>query len=81
MKTRIEKDTMGSINVPVDAYWAAQTQRSIENFKIGQETMPYEITRAFSYLKKAVALVKDYWDWDARAKDVLGEVKAYVEKT
>jgi fumarate hydratase class II len=57
MNYRIEKDTMGEIKVPNDAYWAAQTQRSIENFAIGQETMPYEITRAFSYLKKAVALV------------------------
>ena len=57
MSTRIEKDTMGNINVPVDAYWAAQTQRSIQNFAIGEETMPYEITRGFSYLKKAAALV------------------------
>ena len=57
MSTRIEKDTMGDMQVPVDAYWAAQTQRSIHNFKIGTETMPYEITRGFSYLKKAVALV------------------------
>ena len=57
MSFRIEKDTMGDIQVPVDAYWAAQTQRSIQNFAIGEETMPYEITRGFSYLKKAVALV------------------------
>ncbi|MDQ7044707.1 MAG: class II fumarate hydratase [Sulfurimonas sp.] len=57
MSTRIEKDTMGDIEVPVDAYWAAQTQRSIQNFAIGEETMPYEITRGFSYLKKAAALV------------------------
>ncbi|MBL4730347.1 MAG: class II fumarate hydratase [Sulfurimonas sp.] len=57
MRTRIEKDTMGSMEVPIDAYWAAQTQRSIQNFAIGEETMPYEITRGFSYLKKAVALV------------------------
>jgi len=57
MSVRIEKDTMGAIEVPVDAYWAAQTQRSIQNFAIGEETMPYEITRAFSYLKKSVALV------------------------
>ncbi len=57
MSTRIEKDTMGEIEVPRDAYWAAQTQRSIQNFAIGIETMPYEITRGFSYLKKAVALV------------------------
>jgi len=57
MTTRIEKDTMGEMEVPVDAYWAAQTQRSIQNFAIGEETMPYEITRAFSFLKKSVALV------------------------
>ncbi len=57
MSTRIEKDTMGDMEVPVDAYWAAQTQRSIQNFAIGEETMPYEVTRGFSYLKKAVALV------------------------
>jgi len=72
MKTRIEKDTMGEIEVPVDAYWAAQTQRSIQNFAIGQETMPYEITRAFSYLKKAVALVnKDLGKLDAKKADAI----------
>jgi len=59
LNTRTEKDTMGEIQVPKDAYWAAQTQRSIENFAIGEESMPYEITRAFSYLKKAVALVNN----------------------
>lgn len=74
METRIEKDTMGEIKVPVDAYWAAQTQRSIENFKIGEETMPYEITRAFSYLKKAVALVnKDLGKLDAKKADAIAE--------
>lgn len=74
MATRIEKDTMGEIQVPVDAYWAAQTQRSIENFKIGEETMPYEITRAFSYLKKAVALVnKDLGKLDAKKADAIAE--------
>jgi len=67
MKTRIEKDTMGEIEVPENAYWGAQTQRSIQNFKIGEEKMPYEITRAFSYLKKAVALVnKDLGKLDAK---------------
>lgn len=74
MATRIEKDTMGEMRVPVDAYWAAQTQRSIENFKIGEETMPYEITRAFSYLKKAVALVnKDLGKLDAKKADAIAE--------
>jgi fumarate hydratase class II len=74
MKTRIEKDTMGEIEVPLDAYWAAQTQRSVENFKIGEEKMPYEITRAFSYLKKAVALVnKDLCKLDAKKADAIAQ--------
>ncbi len=74
MKTRIEKDTMGEIEVPVDAYWGAQTQRSVQNFKIGEEKMPYEITRAFSYLKKAVALVnKDLGKLDAAKADAIAQ--------
>jgi fumarate hydratase class II len=58
MDFRIEKDTMGEVKVPKDAYYGAQTQRSIENFKIARETnkMPLEIIRAFAYLKKAAAL-------------------------
>lgn len=72
MSTRIEKDTMGEIEVPIDAYWAAQTQRSIQNFAIGEETMPYEITRAFSFLKKAVAIVnKDLGKLDAKKADAI----------
>jgi len=59
LSVRIEKDTMGEVEVPFDAYWGAQTQRSMQNFAIGEEKMPYEITRAFSYLKKAVALVNE----------------------
>ncbi len=55
MEYRIEKDSMGEMKVPVDAYWGAQTQRSFENFKIGTEKMPKEITYAFAILKKAVA--------------------------
>lgn len=57
MDYRIEKDTMGEIKVPNNKYWGAQTERSLENFEIGEEKMPYEITRAFSFLKKAVAIV------------------------
>lgn len=55
---RIEKDTMGEVKVPADAYFGAQTQRSIENFKIAQDInrMPIEIIRAFAYLKKAAAI-------------------------
>jgi fumarate hydratase class II len=53
---RIEKDTMGEVNVPADKYWGAQTQRSRDNFKIGEQRMPKEIIRAFAILKKAAAL-------------------------
>src|SRR5438876_4913375 len=58
MKYRIEKDTMGEVEVPDDAYFGAQTQRSIDNFKIAQDInkMPGEIIKAFAYLKKAAAL-------------------------
>ncbi len=58
MEFRIEKDTMGKVEVPAHVYWGAQTQRSIENFKIAQDInkMPREIVRAFAYLKKAAAL-------------------------
>lgn len=54
---RIEHDSMGEVKVPADKYWAAQTERSHENFNIGVgiETMPREITKAFGYLKKAAA--------------------------
>lgn len=57
MEYRIEKDTMGTIKVPADKYWGAQTQRSVENFPIGHSaSMPKEIIHAFGYLKKAAAL-------------------------
>ena len=56
MKYRIEKDTMGEVKVSRDKYWGAQTQRSINNFKIGkQASMPLEIIYGFAYLKKAAA--------------------------
>src|ERR1700704_827888 len=58
MEFRIEKDTMGEVKVPIDSYYGAQTQRSIDNFKIAQDInkMPKEIIRAFAYLKKAAAI-------------------------
>ncbi|WP_439128777.1 class II fumarate hydratase [Polaribacter sp.] len=56
MKYRIEKDTMGQVNVPADKYWGAQTERSRNNFKIGAPaSMPLEIVYGFAYLKKAAA--------------------------
>jgi len=56
MKYRIEKDTMGNVEVPADKYWGAQTERSRNNFKIGPSaSMPLEIIYGFAYLKKAAA--------------------------
>lgn len=56
MEYRIEKDTMGDVEVPADKYWGAQTQRSRNNFKIGPESsMPLEVVYGFAYLKKAAA--------------------------
>lgn len=56
MNYRIEKDTMGEVNVPAEKYWGAQTERSRNNFRIGPEaSMPREIIYAFAYLKKAAA--------------------------
>jgi fumarate hydratase class II len=76
MEFRIEKDTMGEVKVPAHVYWGAQTQRSIENFKIAQDTnkMPKEIIEAFAYLKKAAALT----NFDA---GVLAEEKAQLIAT
>ncbi len=55
MNYRTEHDSMGTVLVPSDRYWGAQTQRSLENFPIGEEKMPVAIIRAFGYLKKAAA--------------------------
>ena len=56
MNFRIEKDTMGEVQVPAEKYWGAQTERSRNNFRIGEEgSMPREIIEAFAYLKKAAA--------------------------
>jgi fumarate hydratase class II len=54
MKFRIEKDTMGEVQVPADKYWGAQTERSRNNFKIGSSaSMPKEIIEGFAYLKSS----------------------------
>ena len=58
MTYRIEKDTMGDMQVPADCYYGAQTARSLQNFAIGTETMPLEVVQAFGILKKAAAQVK-----------------------
>ena len=56
MEYRIERDTLGEMKVPADKLWGAQTQRSRENFRIGQEKMPAEVIRGFAILKKSAAL-------------------------
>ncbi|MCD6130446.1 MAG: class II fumarate hydratase [Deltaproteobacteria bacterium] len=56
MATRIETDAMGNVEVEEDKYWGAQTQRSLQNFKIGGEKIPIEVIRAFGILKKAAAI-------------------------
>ncbi len=75
MKTRMEKDTMGTVEVPADRYWGAQTQRSKDNFKIGTGTMPIEIIRAFAILKKAAALANfDLGVLPAEKRDLICQV-------
>ncbi len=56
MAPRTEKDFIGEIQVPENVYWGAQTQRSVQNFNIGDETMPIPVIRAFGYLKKSGSL-------------------------
>ena len=77
MEYRIEKDTMGEVKVPIDAIYGAQTQRSIDNFKIAQDInkMPKEIIQAFAYLKKAAAITNFEAGVLAKEKsDLIGEV-------
>ena len=76
MKYRIEKDTMGEVQVPADKYWGAQTQRSINNFKIGPAgSMPLEIIYGFAYLKKAAAHANcDLGVLEAPKKDLISAV-------
>ena len=57
VRTRIESDSMGKIEVPANVYWGAQTERSLHHFDIGEDRMPPELIRAFAVLKKAAALV------------------------
>jgi fumarate hydratase, class II len=77
MEYRIEKDTMGKVEVPANVYWGAQTQRSIMNFPIAQDInkMPKEIIKAFAYLKKAAALTNfDAGVLSEEKKNLIGQV-------
>ncbi|HBQ18368.1 MAG TPA: class II fumarate hydratase, partial [Myxococcales bacterium] len=72
MATRTESDTMGKLEVPADAYYGAQTERSKMNFPIGEERMPTEIVRAFGVLKKAAALTNhSLGNLEAEIKDLI----------
>ena len=69
---RIETDTMGEVKVPKSAYWGAQTQRSLENFRIGGERFPREFISALGVIKKACALVnQDIGELDPKLVDAI----------
>ena len=82
MDYRIEHDSMGEIKVPADRLWAAQTQRSCENFRIGVdiETMPREITHAFGILKKAAALANNTLKSEKMTEEKLNAITAACDE-
>ena len=82
MEYRIEHDSMGEIKVPADRLWAAQTQRSCENFRIGVgiETMPREITHAFGILKKAAALANNTLKSEKMTEEKLNAITAACDE-
>ena len=82
MEYRIEHDSMGEIKVPADRLWAAQTQRSCENFRIGVdiETMPREITHAFGILKKAAALANNTLKGEKMTEEKLNAITAACDE-
>jgi fumarate hydratase class II len=71
MVFRRESDSMGSIEVPADRYWGAQTQRSLENFRIGGHRFPPAVIRAFGVVKKAAALANRELGRTRRAESAL----------
>jgi fumarate hydratase, class II len=78
---RIEKDTIGEVRVPADRYWGAQTQRSLENFRIGGERMPLEVIRAFAVLKKAAAITNaELTDFPAARAEAIVAVCDEIER-
>jgi fumarate hydratase class II len=82
MNYRIEHDSMGEMKVPADRLWAAQTQRSCENFEIGVgiETMPAEIIRAFGVLKKAAAITNNKLRPEKMTDEKLGAIMAACDE-
>jgi fumarate hydratase class II len=82
MDYRIEHDSMGEVKVPSDRLWAAQTQRSHENFEIGVgiETMPAEIIHAFGVLKKASAIANNALKSEKMTDEKLGAIPTPATK-
>ena len=80
MNTRIERDSMGEIQVPADRYWGAQTQRSRENFRIGTERMPEEIGHAFGILKKAAARANHILRPEKMTEEKLGAIEVACDE-
>lgn len=75
MEFRVERDTMGEVKVPNDKYWGAQTERSRNNFKIGNEKMPIELIHAFAYVKQAAAKVNyDLGDLSLVKRDAIVKI-------
>lgn len=72
MQMRIEHDTMGEVEVPNEALWGAQTQRSLQNFKIGQERLPRAMIRAMGLVKKAAAIT------NAELKQLPDDLSQYI---
>ena len=80
MNYRIERDSMGEMQVPADRYWGAQTQRSHENFRIGTERMPEEIVHAFGVLKKAAARANHILRPEKMTDEKLGAIEAACDE-
>ncbi|MFQ6673804.1 MAG: lyase family protein, partial [Fidelibacterota bacterium] len=79
MSFRIETDTMGEMKVPSDVYWGAQTQRSLQNFKIGEEHFPGEFIRAYGLIKQVAAEVNaELGVLDRKLADVIVKVAQEV---
>ncbi|MCY4512528.1 MAG: lyase family protein, partial [Bdellovibrionales bacterium] len=87
MAYRKESDTLGEVSIPSEKLWGAQTQRSLENFKIGSDLMPYEVVRALAIIKECAAQVnadlglldreKCKWIQQAARKVQSGELKEH----
>jgi len=80
-KFRVEKDTMGELKVPAEKYWGAQTQRSIQNFPIGNEseTMPFAVVKGLAIVKKAAATINTKYGLDKDISEAIIKAADEVE--